>query len=124
MDLKFSANELQQFRNNEQIVRETAEQVIKDFYLFGLDVNFPENIHWAYDELYHQLLAHIDRMLSLDDKKLLALLYQIDVSEKKIQVESQNQPEKSLAVVVTELILDRELKKVLTRLYFKNLTDK
>lgn len=122
MSLKLSDKEIQKSRNDEQIVRETALQVIKDFNMFGMEVNFPANIHWAYEQLFEQLLDHVTRMLGENDRKLLSLLYQIDISEKKIQSETQNQPDKVLPEIVTELILDRELKKVITRNYFKNIS--
>jgi hypothetical protein len=50
---------------------------------------------------------------------LLSLLYQIDVSERSIQKKVESNPESQLSSAITDLILERELKKVITRNYFK-----
>lgn len=121
MSIIISENELRHSRDDAKIVNETAEQVIKDFGLFGMQIDFPKDINWAYDELFDQLEIHVERMLGEHDRLLLSLLYQIDVSEKKIHLEAQKRPDKPLHHIVTDLILDRELRKVLTRNYFKKL---
>lgn len=118
MALKISEQELQRSKDDERIVRETARQIIKDFALFGMHVDFPDDINWAYDHLFEQLNVHVSRLLGQNDRLLLALLYQIDVSEKKIHLEAADQPDMDLSEIVTDLILDRELKKVITRNYF------
>lgn len=119
MKLSFSDSELKKYRDNESIIRDTALQVIKDFALFGFQIEFPSDIKYAYQELSIQLENQINTLLSDNNKKILSLLYQIDIPEKKIQQKSSENPEISLPRIVTELILERELKKVLTRLYFK-----
>jgi hypothetical protein len=119
MELVLSDNELRKQRDDEKIVRETAAQVMKDFAMFGMEVVFPENIHWAYDELFDQLNSHVARLLDTNDKMLLSLLYQIDVSEKSIQKRAQENTANKLSQTITDLILERELKKVITRNYFK-----
>jgi len=124
MAIKITATELQHSRDDEKIVRETADQVIKDFALFGMTIGFPENIQWAYNELFNQLEIHIERMLGENDRLLLSLLYQIDVSEKKIRLEAQKRSDKPLHHIITDMILERELKKVITRNYFKRMGNK
>ncbi|MBN2486531.1 MAG: hypothetical protein JXB34_11210 [Bacteroidales bacterium] len=119
MALVLTESELKKQRGDEKIVRETAAQVIKDFAMFGMEVAFPENIHWAYDELFEQLNRHIGYLLGANDKMLLSLLYQIDVSEKSIRKGVESNAGNSLSEVVTSLVLERELKKVITRNYFK-----
>ena len=119
MNLSHIDAELRKYRDNESIIRDTALQVIKDFALFGLQVEFPSDIKYAYQDLYIQLEKQISTLLANNNKKILSLLYQIDIPEKTIQQKSVNTPDKPLSEIVTELILDRELKKVLTRLYFK-----
>jgi hypothetical protein len=114
-----SASEIARLRNDEKIVEQTARQVIKDFALFGMEVSFPENIHWAYDELFEQLKIHVHNLLETNNKLLLSLLYQIDVSERLIREKSTEKPECILSETITDLILERELKKVITRNYFK-----
>jgi hypothetical protein len=58
-------------------------------------------------------------MLEANNKLLLSLLYQIDVSERLIRERSADKPDIVLSDIITDLILERELKKVITRNYFK-----
>lgn len=111
-------NEIEKSKFNEQIVRETAQQVIKDFANFGMDIKFPEDLKYAYDELYEQLKVIIFELMQQNPGKLSALLYQIDVDERKMK---QNTPEMfEEHEWITDLILEREFLKVLTRHYFRD----
>jgi len=110
--------EIEKSKLNEQIIRETAEQVIKDFGTFGMEISFPEDLNFAYDELFEQLKMIIFDLLQKNPSKLSALLYQIDVEEKKMR---DNTPEIfSEHEWITDLILEREFLKVLTRHYFRS----
>jgi len=42
------------FFDREAIVRETAEQIMKDFGMFGVTITFSGNIDKAYNELHEQ----------------------------------------------------------------------
>lgn len=111
-------NEIEKSRLNEQIVYETAQQVIKDFANFGMEISFPEDLNYAYDELYEQLKIIIFDLMQKNPGKLSALLYQIDVDERKMK---QNAPDMfEEHEWITDLILEREFFKVLTRHYFRN----
>jgi hypothetical protein len=111
------ASEIEKLRMNEQIIRDTALQVIKDFTSFGMDVSFPPDISYAYDILFLQLKIFIAELMEREPEKLSALLYQIDLDENKIKSE----PELFTDVeYISEMILEREFLKVLTRYYFKN----
>ena len=123
MDLKQVYSNVAAYHNNEKYVRETAEQIILDFERFGIEIQFPENLHFAYDELYDQLLPEIDQLLANNQGKLMAMLYAIDVSESLIKKTALLNPEKNFADIVTNLTMDREFKKVLTRNYFKSQSD-
>lgn len=114
-----SKEEIEKSKLNEQIIKETAEQVIKDFSTFGMDIQFPDDIHYAYDSLFDQLKDLICDLMERYPEKLSSLLYQIDVDEKKIKnpdVEIFHEHE-----WISEMILEREFHKVLTRHYFKNI---
>ena len=117
-----SKAEIERSKFNEEIIRDTASQVIKDFATFGLYINFPEDIHYAYDDLFDQLVLHIEELMKVNPEKLSSLLYQIDIDEKKMHY---SKPEAFHEHEwVTEMILEREFMKVLTRHYFKNHPDK
>jgi hypothetical protein len=110
------AGEIEKFRMNELIIKDTALQVIKDFANFGMDVSFPGDISLAYDSLFHQLKVIIADLLEREPEKLSALLYQIDLDESKMKKEPELFTEHEY---ISEMILEREFLKVLTRHYFK-----
>ena len=114
-----SRYQLDQCKKEEKYVLLTAEQVQKDFAMFGMDVQFSGNTRFAYRELYSQLDAYISEMLTRNTEKLMSLLYQIDLSEKEISQSNLDEAFGTISEKITHLILEREMKKVLLRMYFK-----
>jgi hypothetical protein len=112
--------DIELYKHRTEVIRQTVAQVIKDFAMFGMDIEFTGNTEMAYNELFIQLSQHIGRLIETDYGKLYALLYQVDLSERKILDSVTDHPEFSHAEVITELVIHRELKKVLLRNYFKN----
>ncbi|MGE0088435.1 MAG: hypothetical protein AB7S50_03055 [Bacteroidales bacterium] len=114
-----SQQELEKSKCEEKFVLLTAQQVKKDFAMFGMEVDFSGNIRFAYNELFQQLNLHIENLLNTNYEKLKSLLYQIDVSEKELTKTDSDLHFASISELVTHKILERELKKVLIRTYFK-----
>ena len=114
-----SKSQIERSKREEKFVLLTAEQVRKDFAMFGMEVNFSGNVNFAYEELFEQLNMHIENLLSNDSEKLMSLLYQIDLGEKELAKQDPGYNFESLSELVTHKILERELKKVLIRTYFK-----
>lgn len=108
------------FLNREDIIRETAAQIMKDFALFGIRISFSGKIESAYDELLEQLVNQISTLLEKDDKILLSVLYQVDISEKDLRKTKLDFPTYDQVEVIAHQIIARDLKKVLTRRYFKS----
>ena len=48
------------------------------------------------------------------------VLYRIDVAENVINQELKNNNPSEFAAIITEIVLERELKKVVTRNYYKH----
>jgi len=119
-----SASAIKEYRNDKEIIELTVQQIVKDFYLFGLEINFPEGIDYLWNEIFAELEKQIRYLLEINSAKILSLLYQIDIAEDKIIEKAEQQKHRVLSEVVSEMIMERELKKVLTRLYFKNLSSK
>lgn len=113
--------EIERAKFDAEIIDLTAKQVMKDFMQFGMAVSFSGNIYSAYDELFDQLDVHISHLLNTSYQRLMSLLYQIDVGEAKLKKLIDDRPGSSISEVITEAILERELLKVLTRLYFKRM---
>lgn len=112
--------DIELYKTRTEVIRQTVEQVKKDFSMFGMDIEFTGNMEMAYNEMFVQLSSHIHSLLESNFGKLSALLYQVDISERKILDSVTDHPEFSHAEVIAELVIHRELKKVLLRNYFKN----
>jgi hypothetical protein len=111
--------DIEKYKREVEIIRLTAEQVIKDFVLFGIKIKFSGKVNKAYEELFAQLDECIANLLQSNYPKLLSLLYQIDLNEQKIASAAREHPELTDSSLFTHLILERELQKVLTRIYFR-----
>ena len=119
MSQLISQSQLERSKKEEKFVLLTAEQVRKDFAMFGMDVQFTGNVNFVYNELFEQLKVYIEDLLSVDSEKLMSLLYQIDLSEKELAKNDPNIQFETIPEIITHKILERELKKVLIRAYFK-----
>lgn len=122
-----------QLLNKEAIIHETIAQIQKDFGMYNIEINFDGNIETAYEQLMTKLTEEITNLLAIDKSKLQSILYRIDLSEMAIKKalrlastslsnhRSGNDIAENTQQVISHEIIVRELKKVLTRNYFKNL---
>lgn len=112
--------DIEPHKKEEMVIRQTVAQIQKDFGMFGLDIDFPVDFSMIYEDLVRHVGYHVDRLLVINVQKLSSLLYQVDLSEKEIIKGWEEHPEYTKAEVITELLIYRELKKVLFRNYYKN----
>ena len=112
------------YRDKVEIIKQVAAQIEKDFYQFGFEVKFSGEPADAYNELFVQINEHVAFMLNQDYHRLVLLLYQIDLSEKAIIKNELKYPNVNKHQLLSEMIIQRELKKVLIRNYFKENPDK
>ncbi|MGE4288047.1 MAG: hypothetical protein AB7E36_05110 [Salinivirgaceae bacterium] len=110
-----------QFLDGEAVILETIQQIMKDFGMFGLEITFSGDISNAYHEMHQQLVYQIDELMIRDSGRLYAILYQVDISNKSLQKTQDEAPELSLVEVIAHQVIERELRKVLTRRYFKSI---
>jgi hypothetical protein len=115
----FSKSELAIAAKREDLIRETAAQIIKDFGEFNLDLSFSGDTDSFYDELSKQMVIHVTDLIRNSQNRFLALLYRIDIGNKEIELYQNEMKGHSYPAIITELIIHRELKKVLTRDYFR-----
>ncbi len=117
---KIHKSNIAELLNEKILVQETAEQIMKDFGLFGLTITFSGNTATAYNELFQQLKIQIESLVNSNYQKLLSVLYQVDITDKEIANTQAEIPEYSHIEIIAHQIIVRDLKKVLTRHYFKN----
>ncbi|MCF8293858.1 MAG: hypothetical protein K9I70_08605 [Chitinophagaceae bacterium] len=115
---KLSDTNLQPYFNRAEIVQQTAEQIMKDFGVFGLRINFSGNIERAYSELHTQLIAQIDELIKTSYSTLIGVLYRIDLSEEELHKGTIELPNYNQVEAMAHLIIVRELKKVLSRKFY------
>ena len=113
-------NNLEGFLNREDMVRETAEQIMKDFGMFGIEITFSGNTENAYQELHEQLIIQISLSLERDYSRLMAALYQVDITEREIAKATIELPHYNQLEVLAHQVIFRDLKKVLFRRYYKS----
>ena len=111
---------IEPYKNQKEIVEKTAMQIIKDFALFGMKIELAEGIEWNYDALFSQLHPLIDRLMKNDYPRLLSLLYQIDLTPVAINKARIEQPEIPENELIPALIIYREFKKVVFRMYYSS----
>jgi hypothetical protein len=106
---------VQTYINNLEILELTAAQIKKDFSFFSMDIVFRDNKENAYTQLYNQILPHISKLLKDKYEKLFSLLYRIDISEKQLKAEQEQNKELPFEQIITGLIIKRCLQKVVLR---------
>ncbi|HAQ19072.1 MAG TPA: hypothetical protein DCR40_07560 [Prolixibacteraceae bacterium] len=108
------------FLNKEDIILETAQQIMKDFGMFGIEISFSGNVENAYHELHEQLINQISVYLDKDYNRLMAVLYQVDITEHEIEKTHRELPHYNDLEVLAHQVIFRDLKKVLFRRYYKS----
>ncbi len=106
------------YRHDLQIIRDTADQVIRDFGLYGHEITFSGNEIVAYDELHAQLVPALKQLDKSGPGKIRSILYRIDVPEREFAQMAVNQTKEGFWDGLATLILRRELLKVITRKLF------
>ena len=117
-------DQLQEYQLNMAVVQETADRIIRDFESFGFKIVFSGKAEEAYKELMDQLTPAIEEMLSTNGTKLMQVLYRIDIAEEKLKAAIDRFTELTFAQVISRLIIEREMQKVLTRRIYKSQQDK
>ncbi len=113
-------NDLSPYINKLDLIKETAQQIIKDFEMFGMEIKFSGSGYNAYEELFEQIEPHINELLVANQQKFMCILYRIDVSDVQIKNAVAENSSEPFSSIITDLILKRELQKVVIRNYYKN----
>jgi hypothetical protein len=108
------------FFTEAEIVKETAEQIMKDFGMFGVEITFSGDTSNAYNELHHQLIDQISLLLERNYDLLLSVLYQVDITDREIAKATRELPHYNQVEIIAHQVIVRDLKKVLLRRYFKS----
>lgn len=109
--------------SNPEIALLTAQQITKDFGLYGVTIEFDKlQSELDYPTLKQILIDLVRSVVHSGNHRMQGILYQIDVSPKILQ-NLVSMTEEEQINFVSEQIIIRELKKVLSRIYYKQKKD-
>ncbi|MFN4233591.1 MAG: hypothetical protein ACK4IK_02165 [Bacteroidia bacterium] len=109
--------DLSVYKNQQDFLLKTIEQLEKDFSSEGLSIQIKKS-NISYKNIIHQALPIIENLLNNDIIKLQQLIYRIDLPEKAYSDIIKKSPEP--ASELTQLIIQRELLKVVIRHYYSS----
>lgn len=112
--------EVNKYLSNLDLLNETANQIIKDFDMFGMEIKFSGNSFDAYEELFDQIEPHIKKLIDTNHSKFMGILYRIDLSDEQIKKAVNQNSSETFSEIITDLIIKRELQKVVIRKHFKS----
>lgn len=104
--------QLQPYLEKPDYIAKTAEQLIKDFRLSGLDIEFDSSSINAYRDLFIELKQQLAQLMKTDAEKLMHLFYRIDMNE-------TNMLQQNDVDYLAQLIIMRELQKVVYKEKYK-----
>lgn len=113
--------DLSKYFNRLDLIKDTANQIIKDFDMFGLEIKFSGNAFNAYEELFEQIEPHINQLITSNQQKFMSILYRIDLSDEQIKKAVNENSSELFSAIVSDLIIKRELQKVVIRNHYKTL---
>ena len=113
-------SELSPYLNRTDLLEKVVAQVKKDFNCFSFEITFSNKEESPYIELFNQILPLIDELLNDDYPKLLAMLYRIDIDEDFLNRKLKELQQSDTHELITDLILKRELQKVIIREIYSN----
>jgi SPX domain protein involved in polyphosphate accumulation len=102
------------------IIQELIGQIVKDFGMFGEVIHFTENTEESYFILFNQLESFLRKTYAHQTEKLYPILYRIDILEKDIKKAINSPNSGEFMKDITELIILKELQKVIIRKYYKS----
>ena len=116
---QISNDNVSAYLNQDEIVNETAAQIMKDFGMFGVEITFSGDVDNAYMELHQQLIGQVSVLMERNYELLMSVLYQVDITEREIAQAERELPHYNPIEILAHQIIVRDLKKVLLRRYFK-----
>lgn len=113
-------SDLSRYFNQLDLIKATADQIIKDFEMFGMEIKFSGNPYNAYEELFDQIEPQIKKLIDSNRSKFLGILYRIDLNDEQVKKAVNENSSEPFSEIITDLIIKRELQKVVIRNHYKS----
>ena len=114
---KYNAKDIQIQCQNADVLQKTVQQINKDLSTYRLVIELDVHAKNAFEQLVNKLTIEVNQMIQQNSKQFFALLYRIDVSEKRVnEVLSKH---KDHARHLALILIEREVVKALTKANFR-----
>jgi hypothetical protein len=108
----------EKYRHDLEVIRDTAGQIIKDFGMSGIQIEFTGSTENAYRELVEQIQPILKKMYRDNPGNFRALLYRIDISENTLNQLLRDSSSEDFTFHLAHTIIERELIKIVYRKLF------
>ena len=98
--------DLSLYINRLDLIKDTANQIIKDFDMFGLEIKFSGNAYNAYEELFEQIEPHLKQLITHNQSKFMSVLYRIDINEEQIKTAVREHVSEPFSEIISDLIIN------------------
>lgn len=115
--------QLEQYLNNRRIIDATMRQLEKDFSLDEDSVQLKDYQGNLFEALFDVVYPIINKLITNNYQQFLNTLYRIDVNELKLKQEMAKVDANQYSEVVTRLVLQKELQKVIIRNIYSTKND-
>lgn len=96
---------------------DTIKALVTELQRYDLPVAYANPVNR--EELITDLAAYINTLITNDFSRLVALLYRLDISEKKLKDLLAIQKNTHAGLIIATLIIDRQLQKIESRKKYK-----
>ena len=86
-----------------------------------LNAELPQDI--SEENLLQRLSEFINHLIQTNFQQLVLILYRVDVSENKLKQLLQKDSDEDAAVIISKLIIEREIQKINSRNLFRHKND-
>jgi hypothetical protein len=86
-----------------------------------LNAELPQDI--SEENLLQRLSEFINHLIQTNFQRLVLILYRVDVSENKLKQLLQKDSDEDAAVIISKLIIEREIQKIHSRNLFRHKND-
>jgi hypothetical protein len=107
------------YLTNELVFKNTIIQIKKDFEFAGLELVLNDFNKIDFNKLAEVIKLQVNFLLHKNYAGFLNLLYRIDLSEAALKKQTKIEPYIEFELIVAELIIKRELQKVVTKEFYK-----
>lgn len=112
-------DEIEIYFNNQQVIDQFLRQLEKDLEIENNSLSCQFDETNLFQKIHDLILPVVEKNMKHNYGNFISKLYRIDVSEQKISDALKNKSSLDYADV-TELILQKEMQKIITRLVYAN----